>query len=87
VEQINRGSENPANAVKRPTASDLAESDGLTQAADCIILLHRDRKYNPDSLWGNTSELIISKQRNGPQGTTFALFAEEYVSFESVTVR
>lgn len=85
--QINRGSENPANSIKRPTASDLAESDGLTQAADGIILLHRDKKYNPDSLWGNTAELILAKQRNGPVGTTFALFAEEYVSFESVTVR
>lgn len=72
--QLNRASE--ARADKTPTMADLRESGELEQAADNVILLHRD----PTGAHTDPTELrvIIPKARHGA-ATQFALeFAGHY---------
>ncbi len=62
-------------------------SGAIEQDADMVLLLYRDKYYHPDTQYGDTAEIIIGKQRNGPTGTVYSLFLDEYVSFESLEVR
>lgn len=73
--QLNR--ESTQRADFRPRISDLRESGSLEQDADNIWLLHREDMHhlgdddwirsNPGKL--NVAEVIIGKQRQGPQTT------------------
>ncbi|GAA1540780.1 replicative DNA helicase [Streptomyces albidochromogenes] len=65
--QLNRGSEHREG--KRPQTSDLRDSGQLEQDASGIILLHREDAYTPDSPRAGESDLILSKNRNGPTCT------------------
>jgi replicative DNA helicase len=70
--QVTRDIEKRGN--NRPVLSDLRESGGIEQEADLVIFLHRPQYYGQASdadgrdLTG-VAEIIIGKQRNGPQGT------------------
>ncbi len=69
LSQLNRGLETRPD--HRPRSSDLRDSGEIEQAADVVLLLHREDVYHmQDSKWQatNTMEIIISKQRNGPPG-------------------
>lgn len=65
--QLNRGSEHREGKV--PQTSDLRDSGQLEQDASGIILLHRDDAYTPESPRAGESDLILSKNRNGPTCT------------------
>jgi replicative DNA helicase len=66
---------------KRPNLSDLRESGSLEQDADLVGFLYREDYYNPETDKKGITELIISKQRNGPVGTVELLFQKEFSKF------
>ncbi|HEX3043254.1 MAG TPA: replicative DNA helicase [Bacillota bacterium] len=66
---------------KRPFLADLRESGSLEQDADIVAFLYRDDYYNPDTDKKGITELIISKQRNGPVGTVELFFQKEFSKF------
>jgi replicative DNA helicase len=61
---------------KRPVLSDLRESGSIEQDADVVIFLHVPDEDNREEI-----ELIVAKQRNGPQGKASLLFQQEYTKF------
>ncbi len=71
---------------KRPGLSDIRESGSLEQDADVVMFLHRERAETKDNNTGGIeTELILSKQRNGPIGTIDLLFQPQYTTFVSRT--
>jgi replicative DNA helicase len=64
--QLNRKCESGQD--KRPLLADLKDSGGVEEAADVVIFIYRDDRYNPQSKKNNIAELIISKQRDGNTG-------------------
>ena len=81
LSQLNRGVENRTN--RRPLLSDLRESGSIEQDADVIVMLYRDDYYNPNSSKKGKTELIVSKQRNGPTGTVILKWLPDYGRFEN----
>jgi replicative DNA helicase len=66
---------------KRPNLSDLRESGAIEQDADIIFFLHRPKEPDINAEIIET-ELICSKQRNGPIGVINLNFIPEYTTFE-----
>lgn len=67
VSQLNRGPE--MRPDKRPLLSDLRDSGTLEEAADVVILLHRDDYWDKESPRSGEADLIVAKHRNGPTDT------------------
>jgi replicative DNA helicase len=82
--QLNRKCEERPN--KRPRLSDLRESGGIEQAADDILFLYRDEVYNKaeDNPLKNVAEIIVAKQRNGPEGTVKLRFDGPTMNFQNL---
>lgn len=66
---------------KRPNSGDLANSDELTREADQILMLYRDEVYHRDSQDKGTVEILIEKNRHGPDGFIRAAFIGETMRF------
>ncbi|MBM7702319.1 replicative DNA helicase [Metabacillus iocasae] len=79
LSQLNRGVEQRQD--KRPHLSDIRDSGDIEQDADVVAFLYRDDYYNRDSDHKDETELIVSKQRNGPVGTIHMTFKKEYGQF------
>ncbi len=94
LSQLSRASE--VRPGHRPQLSDLRESGSIEQDADVVMFLHRPDMYRPhdqehdhedggaDEPAGKT-ELIISKQRNGPTGRVPLVFLKPFALFENYT--
>lgn len=82
LSQLNRECEKRAD--KRPMLSDLRESGSIEQDADTVIFVYRDKVYNAATEKGNTAELIVAKQRQGPLATVETIFDDATTSFRNV---
>jgi replicative DNA helicase len=73
---------------KRPILSDLRESGAIEQDADLVVFIYRESYYKREKTEGevpdNTSEIIIAKQRNGPQGVAKLAFLSQFTRFENM---
>lgn len=79
LSQLSREVEREGN--KRPQLHHLRDSGEVEQTADVVIFIYRPAYYDKRTEEGNTAEIIIAKQRNGPTGTIKMAFLEEYTTF------
>ena len=82
LSQLSRSVENRLD--KKPILSDLRESGSIEQDADLVLMLYRNKYYNPQAnLQDNLdlTDLIIAKQRNGPTGSIKLKFDEKRTKF------
>lgn len=86
LSQLNRGVEDRSN--KKPGMADLRSSGGIEQAADVILLLHREDYYEdaagakPVSV---SAEINVAKHRNGPTDRIHVLYHPPYTRFVSAS--
>ena len=82
LSQLSRGVE--SRMTKRPILSDLRDSGSIEQDADLVLMLYRESYYNSTRIQNSEmdmTELIITKQRNGPVGTVELKFDTTYTKF------
>lgn len=85
VHQLNRSVE--ARDNKRPVVTDLRDSGNLEQNADIVLMLYRERHYNPSSP-DKTAEIIVRKNREGEcNAVAKMVFVEECTRFEPLAIR
>jgi replicative DNA helicase len=86
LSQLSRASEKRGDD-KRPLLSDLRESGSIEQDADVVAFIHREAYYNRDEEQSAAdkakSEIIISKQRNGPTGVVYLNFLSSFTRFDN----
>jgi replicative DNA helicase len=80
--QVNRSSEDRQD--HKPRLSDLRESGSIEQDADTVMLLHRPEAEPGQA--GETIDVIIAKQRNGPTDTVTLTFLKPFMRFENFAV-
>lgn len=54
---------------QRPYLQELKHSGGYEEVSDLVIMLHRDKYYDPDAE-EDVLEMIVAKQRRGPRNVT-----------------
>jgi replicative DNA helicase len=84
--QLSRAVENRTSKI--PQLSDLRESGAIEQDADVVVFLHREEIYDPDnSEKKGIADVIVSKHRNGPIGSTEIRFIKEQAKFANLSKR
>lgn len=67
LSQLNRDSQKRND--KRPQIGELKDSGSIEADADVVILIHREDAYEAESPRAGEAELIVAKNRSGPQAT------------------
>lgn len=80
LSQLSREPEGRTN--KRPALADLRDSGAIEGDADVVLLLYREKYYDPRA--GDMAEIILAKQRHGPTGTVKVVFDPVTVSFREI---
>ena len=80
--QLNRDPEYRQD--KKPMLADLRESDAIAQAADLVILLHREDAYERESPRAGEADFIVAKNRHGPTATVTVAFQGHYSRFVDI---
>ena len=81
--QLNRSIEARTGESSRPTLSDLRDSGQIEQDADVVAMLWWGWEHCSDLAEGDC-ELLIRKNRNGPQGTMRLAWKPERVAFNEI---
>ena len=74
--QLNRGPE--MRSDHRPMLADLRESGSVEQDSSIVILLYREDAYERESARAGEIDLIVQKNRQGPQATVTLAFQGHY---------
>jgi replicative DNA helicase len=68
-------------ADRTPLLADLRDSDAIAQAADLVVLLHREGALERESPRAGEADFIVAKHRNGPTATVTVAFQGHYSRF------
>ena len=68
----------------RPRLDDFGTLGAVKQHADIVLSLYREEMYNPGGGVEGATELIVSKNRNGPTGFVDLYFYERWMRFEDM---
>lgn len=85
--QLNRSTEKrPGGSEgKRPTLSDLRDSGAIEQDADRVMFIYRPGEYEKDDPEKQTqAEIIVAKNRHGPQGTVKMNWLGQFTKFITI---
>jgi replicative DNA helicase len=85
LSQLSRAVEQRTSRV--PQLSDLRESGSIEQDADIVMFIYREEYYDRETVEKNLADIIISKHRNGPLGTSQLYFRPERMVFENLEKR
>ncbi|MGH8977039.1 MAG: replicative DNA helicase [Acidimicrobiia bacterium] len=65
-------------------ANGIVAHNSIEQDADVVLFIYRDEYYNPESDQRGMAEIIVSKHRNGPTGSTRLAFRDQYTQFANL---
>jgi replicative DNA helicase len=68
-------------AGPRPTLDDLGAKGAIKQNADVILMVYREEMYRPGQGVEGATELILAKNRNGPNGFVDLYFYPRWLRF------
>lgn len=74
----------PGRADPRPTLADHGGRGAVKQVADVVLGLYREEMYRQRNGVEGATELLISKQRNGPVGFIDLYFYPRFLRFEDM---
>lgn len=74
--QLNRKSDDRQD--HKPAVGDLFEASVIEHHSDSIILLHRPEKHDPESPRSGEIDLIVAKNRSGPEFTVTCAYQGQY---------
>jgi replicative DNA helicase len=73
-----------ARADHRPTLDDYGHLGAVKQHADVVLSLYRPDMYDPGRGVEGATELVVSKNRNGPTGFVDLYFYRRWMRFEDM---
>jgi len=68
----------------RPTLDDFGALGAVKQHADVVLLIYREEMYNPGGGVEGATQLLVSKNRNGPTGFVDLYFYQHWLRFEDM---
>lgn len=74
----------PGRTDPRPRLDDYGTLGAVKQHADVVLSLYREEMYNPGGGVEGATELLISKNRNGPTGFVDLYFYQQWMRFEDM---